>query len=160
MSRNHRHIPVQTDELLEYAPHQLVIITSRMICAANSSGKEGVAADEHLLRAFQEADSSRGVSRGLDHFELKVPDMNLIQTTHRVLFPGFLYRIPLESVWLRQPERLAEIRVGHLQRVDFARVHIHRNIIFPGQCGHSIYVVEMCVSEHYAHRLQTFCIHE
>ena len=160
MSREHVHISVQADQLFEYALHEQVIIASRMVCAAYRSSKQGIAADEHLLRALKEADSSRCVSRRIQYFKLQTSHMNLILATHRSLFPGFLYRIPIESGRFRQPERLAEIGIGHFQCVNLARVHIYRYVICLSQCGHSIYMVEMCVREHYAHRLQSLCSDE
>ena len=110
---------VEGDNLFEDALHYHVIVTARVIRAADGTGEEGVAAEEDFFSRFIVTYASDCVAGGFDDLEAEATDLDGRN------FTFFPYIDGLESGREGSTEPAAEILVV-FQRELVGRVHVDR----------------------------------
>ena len=157
-------VAVKMHELFEDAPHELVIVASRVVSAAYGTCKKGVAAENDLFVSFEIAYSSACMSRCLKHFELEGADLDRLAVSYRVE-SARERRIPYgldhrEGLRKRKAEGIAYVRVGLFKRRELLQMGVDGYAIFLGEGAHAVDVVEMTVGQHDAYRLEGLGFHQ
>ena len=160
---------VEDHQLLEDIADELVVVAAGMVCAADGTGKESVAAEKDFFVRFIVAYASDGVAGGLDDIETEAADLDgrlrtrcivrAVRQATAVRTSRFPYIHSLESRREGSTEPLAEIFVV-LQGEFVIRMHVDRNSIPRSELRHAENMVEMSMSEHDADRLQAFTVNE
>ncbi len=109
-------VAVEDGELGENAFHDEVIIASRVVCAADCAGEEGVTAEQYLFCALKVADASYCMARSLDDFESEGADVD---------YGAFGYINGFEGLWHRYAEGAGEEFIL-FEGESVGGVHIYR----------------------------------
>ena len=76
MAREDAGLAVEQEKFLEDVPHHDVVVSARVVCTADCSGKYGVSAEEYFLISLKEAYSAHTMTWCLDDFKVEAADLD------------------------------------------------------------------------------------